>query len=366
MSFREHLKAKNLISGSLTEEGTSLEYEAKLQTKTVVEEAFKQEQAGAVMSYISKLISKLSGNQYTYLKMPMDVTTVNGDYTSFYVVPTTGSLEAFRMNFAKSGKKDVKIKGNAGPDGSVEIASFDYFGDEKGKATKPQWTIDLKGLNIVQVAKSLQEFFLNPSNEDWNEKTFAIPLDPSQKQKELPKKFLTEEGFIIKGAADLRVVEEAKWALDGNVHANLEKLLIELIDNYNFRNLDEIIKKVIEPMVKAGEAGKITNVPKAVPSMTALNHNWKNAVINSTSMQALNAEQGKADKSINADGSFSIAVQEIVEDERVSVEQLFDDLESLVKLVIETGNPHNSLIVAGQAGIGKSVHAKTSIDVQVG
>jgi hypothetical protein len=192
-TFREYLSDKNVVSQEIIEESIN---------STLVEEAaFKSADKVKVLDKVKKIIEKATGKKYALSPMPFFYKNKSGSHTGFYMWAKDKSAIRFNLDETKS---KLNIKKTSG----FEITSFDVYSAEDAKANKgkghlkPTVTVNLNGLNIVQVISKLTDVLKNPEK---NKKfTITVDLPNPYPKKPLPVK-VVEEAKVL----DINLIEEA-------------------------------------------------------------------------------------------------------------------------------------------------------------
>jgi len=318
-SFREYVSDTGIIDQKIID--ASL-----VATGDLTEEAFKLTDQTKVLKNITKLVSKTTGLKYSVSPVPVKFKNSAGSQTGFYLF-NTSNLAAIRINVSdKAPKSTLNQKQQPG----FEITSFDVFADDKGEAKAATVHVELGGLNIVQVLEELKDVLLNPSKNNKFERTINLP-NPN-KMVPLPKtKTVTEEGKTVY-KNDIRLIEEAKI----------------VIGETEYGSMGAAIEGLFKMGYESKEIKKLTDCSAAQLSQ-ALKKLGNEATISGT--------PGTAD-------SFGATVIKLPKiPEKVPVDELFEDLNNLVKLVIS--GYRNALIVTGMAGVGKCVGPNTLVDLKI-
>jgi hypothetical protein len=318
-SFREYLSNKGIVDQDIIEE--SLRASGEL-----VEEAFQLKNKMKVLNNIARLISKDTGEKYSPSPVPVVFKNSFGSFTGYYLF-NTKNMKAVRLNIS-----DKKEKNNltGQPKEAFEITSFDVFADEKGPAKAATVHVDLGGLNIVQIIAEFKDVLKNPTKNKKFVKTINLP-NPNP-MKPLPKtKEVNEEGKTVY-KNDIRLIEEAKVVVGDN----------------EYNSMGAAIEALFKMGYERKEIKKLTNCSAAQLS------------------QALKKLGNEVDV-VGTPGTKDTFGKTVIKlpkiPEKVPVDELFEDLNDLVKLVI--GGYRNSLIVTGMAGVGKCVGPNTIVDVKI-
>lgn len=230
-----------------------------------------------------------------------------------------GDGKAFRLN----------IIGNT-IDNVSSISSVDVWGKDTDKLTNPDVNINLNGLNILQVIKSISNIIKDPSKI---EDIVIEKLNPNADKVKgiLDNDETIEESkyqFGIKTGSKAILLEEAKVSIGNKVYDDMYKAIEGLWnDGYQSDDIKEITgvsKDFVDKVLKDIGAVDIIYVSK-----------------------------GGADEILEP----TIKLPKVPN--TISVDALIEDIDSSVESVIS--GLEKSLILAGMKGVGKCIGAGTRI-----
>jgi hypothetical protein len=223
-------------------------------------EAFKAGTASKVVEKLGSILSKRIGTMIVFSIVPIA-------YENFY-----GSFQGFLGNV---GSGDNFLRINFLLDKSDKIYSADFY--TKGYSVVPTYTIDLDGLNIVQVVNTIAENFAEdgiitinekagrPQDRDPKELTYIIEKfteDVSSALKELQNKSLTDvfSGSWFKWAKNFPNYAEIKYYRWVKI---VKFFLVERgLSNKTFRKRKDGTKErqIEDPMLQAELEGIVEGI----------------------------------------------------------------------------------------------------------
>jgi len=280
-----------------------------------IEESFLRKDILHAIQLTNKIVGRRVGFKIYSSYLPIEFINNQGRFSG--LICLFGSKGCIRYNWKLN-------------DTSAEIVSIDFWIKSKCGVTKPDYTLETQGINIVKLIDTITSVLKR-------EGEFEFQIIQESK-----KDYKYNEDFIpkAKGQVSKKITDALKqWALDTNVTDDkLQNTRISyLYKDFQFWFM-ELSSPEFESMSEITFRNYILNF-------------LKERGLNNIYVRSLILKTGNKEKIIITDKASDVAYQDISH-LKMNVSDLKDFIGDSVRAV--TRGYQNSLIVAGKAGIGKT------------